>query len=259
MFAVIALLFVFGGVFAAKKFMAKPVSTPEPTKRPKLSLPANTIPVETRPYVTLKPTASREIVLTLHNQPKKALSADFELQYSAGDKEEAAIGSFDITKSLPFSKTILLGSKSGGGKITYHENVTGGVLVLNFYDEDYKLKNEWSYFNNSKPATSFSSRDSKFSITTAKLLNSQQYVVIYQNPGLPKEIGKTVLAGPYSVSGTGELPEGEVELTMWASSDKELELLGWDGTEWQTIDFKIVDKELIAKTELLQTYVVVEK
>ena len=80
MFAVIALLFVFGGVFAAKKFMAKPVSTPEPTKRPKLSLPANTIPVETRPYVTLKPTASREIVLTLHNQPKKALSADLEIK-----------------------------------------------------------------------------------------------------------------------------------------------------------------------------------
>jgi len=258
-FGVVALLFVVGGAVVFKSFGGKQEATPAPTKRPKLSIPANTIYVEERPYVTLRPTATREVVLTVHNQPKKAQSADFELQYSAGDKEEAAIGSFDIGAKLPFSKTILLGSKSGGGKITYHENVTGGTLVLNFYDEDYKLKNEWAYFNNAKPADSFSSRDAKFQIKSGKVLNSQSIIIIYQNPGLPEKVDKTIVAGPYSISGTSELPIGDIDLSMHVVSEKSVELLGWDGKTWKSLLSTFADSTVTAKAALLQTYVVVEK
>src|SRR6185369_11899706 len=196
--------------FKGKKNMAA-----TPTPKPKLSLPENVIPVSERPYVMIEPTASREVIFSVNDLKKSAKSVDFELEYSSADKEDAAIGSLNFTGSPPYSKTILLGSQSGGGKITYHEGVTGGTLTLTFYDENYKLSNEWAYVDNRKPSTgAFGSRDGKFSIETAKVLKSAPFVIVYNNPGLPKNVDQALLAGPYSISVPSGLPTGKAMLTL---------------------------------------------
>lgn len=231
-----------------------------PTPKPKLSIPANVVPVAERPYIMLSPTAGREVVLEMSQIKKTSESVDYELQYSAGDKEEAVIGSIDFVQGKnDYSRTVLLGSKSGGGKVTYHENVNGGSLVLTFYDENYKLSNEWTYTDNKKPQKSFSSRDVKFAIETEKLLNSSPYVIVYQNAGLPASIEKTLLSGPYSISGTSKLPAGKVKVSMRLSEDKPAEIWGWDGDVWKPFTTTVADKTATAQADLVQTYIAVEK
>ena len=256
-FLIVAGVAVSGYLMFGKK---KPVGQMLPTPRPKLTLPVNQVPVSQRPYVTLEPTAAREVRLSIDQLRKPTKEVEFELQYSAGEKEEAAIGSVNLEKGKPpYTKTILLGSQSGGGKITYHENVTGGTLVLSFYDENYKLSNEWSYLDNRKPQTSFHSRDGKFDIETAKLLNISPYIIVYQNPGLPKNTDKTLLAGPYSIAGTGILPSGKATLTMRLSDAKPVEIWGWTGSDWKVFPAKVDGKTATAEVELLATYIAVEK
>lgn len=244
--------------FAFKGKSSKMAASPTP--KPKLSLPENVIPVSERPYVMIEPTAAREVAFSVNDVKKSAKSVDFELEYSAAEKEEAAIGSITFNGKPPYKKTVLLGSQSGGGKITYHEGVTGGTLALTFYDENYKLSNEWAYIDNRKPSTgSFGSRDGKFSMETAKLLKSSPFVIIYNNPGLPKNVDQALLAGPYSISVPSGLPTGKVTLTLRLSEAKPATIMGWDGTAWKTYTTKTDGKSATATVDLLPTYIAVEK
>ncbi len=253
-------ILIITGILVFIKAPGKKQISATPTPKPKLTIPANQIPVSERPYVMLSPTSGREVVLTLEGLRKKADSLEYELQYSAGDKEEAAIGSIDFAPGkTEYIKTILLGSKSGGGKITYHENVTGGSLVMSFYNENYKLSNEWTYTDNKKPQKVFTSRDGKFEVTTEKLLNAYPYVIVYQNPGMPENVEKTLLAGPYSISTTQILPTGKVKVSMRLSEDKPVDILAWDGKAWKTYTAKVKEKIATAEVDLHSTYIAVEK
>lgn len=235
-------------------------SSPSPTPKPKLSLPTNQVPVTERPFVMLEPTPAREVVMTIGDLQKKADSVDYELQYSAGNKEEAAIGSIDFSRGkAPYTKTVLLGSKSGGGKITYHENVTGGSLVLTFYNANYKLSNEWSYVDNKKPQTSFASRDGKFQIETGKLFKGSAYVIVFNNPGLPQTVEKPVLAGPYSIAGTTSMQDGKVKVSLRLSDAKQAVIMAWTGKEWKSYPTKVDGKTATAEVDFAKTYVAVEK
>jgi hypothetical protein len=249
---------VLGAKILKSKMLGKTATT-SPTPKPKLTLPANTIPLVERPFVTVEPTAAREVVLGIDTLPKAAESMDFELQYSSAEKEEAAIGSLNIGK-LPITKTILLGSQSGGGKITYHESVTGGSLVLSFYNPNYKLSQEWNYIDNRKSLTGFGSKDGKFNIETGKLFKGSAYVIVYNNPGLPKEVKQTVLAGPYSISGTTNIPDGKVTVSIRLPEAKTAALIQtWNGKEWKSYPAKMDGQNATATVDYAGTYVVTEK
>lgn len=248
------------GVVSMKKGKVSKEVISTPTPRPKLTLPANIIPIEERPFVMIEPTAAREVVLSIQTLPKTAENVEFELQYSSSEKEEAAIGSINLSGKLPYTKTILLGSQSGGGKITYHENVTGGTLVLSFFNPNYKLSQEWAYIDNRKPLTSFSSRDGKFQIETAKLFKGSAYVIVYNNPGLPAVLPKSLLAGPYSVVGTTAIATGKVQVSIRLDQSKSAAMImTWDGKEWKSYPAKMDGKVATATVDLAKTYVVTEK
>ncbi|HZZ99024.1 MAG TPA: hypothetical protein VFG51_03760 [Candidatus Saccharimonadia bacterium] len=259
--AVVAILLVGGGVFAFTKMKggASKVA-PSGTPKPKLSLPVNVIPVSDRPFVTLTPTAAREVVIGVDKLKKQSDSVDFELEYSAIDKQEAAIGSLQLSGSAPFHKTLLLGSESAGGKITYHEGVTGGTLTLTFYNENYKLANDWAYIDNRKPTTGiFSARDGKFDIDTAKLLKNAQFVIVFNNPGLPATEDKALLAGPYTIDATSGLPTGKANVKMHLSEAKPATILGWNGTSWKEFTTKTDGQTATATVDLMSTYIAVVK
>lgn len=257
------------GVVLSGCSLGKPAPTPTPkaTPKPKLTQPANMIPVEERPFVHLIPTAGREVIIELGTPRKPANSADFELEYASGEKMEAAIGSLSIPDSTkPTSKNILLGSKSGGGKITYHEAVTGGTLTLSFFGptgtkDGYKLANGWRYFDNKKPSASFSSQDAKFTMESGKLLNSSASVIVYQNPGIPGEKSWTgaLLTGPYSIAGSSDPAEGKVMVTLTVPEGKKAVIWGWNGVSWAKQETAM--KGTVAQTtgSLLKTYIAVEQ
>lgn len=248
------------GIVSMKKGKISKEIISTPTPRPKLTLPANTVPIEDRPFVMIEPTAAREVVLSVQSLPKTAESVEFELQYSSAEKEEAAIGSISLNGKLPYTKTILLGSQSGGGKITYHEKVTGGTLVLNFFNPNYKLSQEWAYIDNRKSLTDFSSRDGKFQIETGKLFKGSAYVVVYNNPGLPGALPKALLAGPYSIVGTTAVATGKAQVSIRLDQSKSAgTIMAWDGKTWKSYPAKMDGKVATATVDLAKTYVVTEK
>ncbi len=248
------------GVVSMKKGKTSKEAVSTPTPRPRLTIASNTVPIEERPFVMIEPTAAREVVLSIQTLSKTAENVEFELQYSSAEKEEAAIGSINLNGKLPYTKTILLGSQSGGGKITYHENVTGGSLVLSFFNPNYKLSQEWAYIDNRKSLTAFSSRDGKFQIETGKLFKGSAYVVVYNNPGLPAVLPKTVLAGPYSIVGTTVVATGKVQVSIRLDQNKAVAtIMAWDGKVWKSYPAKMDGKIATAIVDLAKTYVVTEK
>jgi hypothetical protein len=259
--AIIAVVLIAGGalVFAMKGKTTTVMASP--TAKPKLSLPINAIPVSDRPFVEVKPTAAREVTIVVGKLKKQSDSVDFELEYSSAAADQAAIGSLMLTGSGPFTKTVLLGSESAGGRITYNEGVTGGTLTLTFYNENYKLANQWAYFDNRKPGNGqFNSQDGKFEIDTAKLFKSQPFEIVYNNPGLPGTTDKTLLAGPYSIAGTDALPTGKVTITMHLSDAKPATIMGWTGSDWKELATTTNGQTATAtNVDLLPTYIAVAK
>src|SRR5690606_24763452 len=100
-------------------------------------------------------------------------------------------------------------------KCSYHEEVSGGAIVLRFEDEndtEFALKNEWSYIENTDKEETFSSRDAKFTISGAGLARVTHATILVP-PGYPENPEAAVLSLPYSV-GTLQDVTGTVEVSI---------------------------------------------
>jgi len=67
------------------------------------------------------------------------------------------------------------------------------------------------------------------------------------------------LAGPYSVSGTTNVGDGKVNVSMRLSEAKPAVIMGWNGKEWKSYPAKMDGKMATATVEYAQTYVAVNK
>lgn len=241
--------------------------TPPVVNRPKIEEPVNTVPIENRVYSTLtvkkdgdKP-LGRELNLTIYDS-KKASSIEYEIEYQTGTSVQGGSGLISPAKeTLPYQKTIFLGTCSAGGACSYHEDVKGGTLILRFKNSSVgNLKGEWSYFLPGNDGQ-YSSRDGKFQLTALDLKNG--YTLISQTMGLPaspiggpeKIIGE-VIAGPYNLDSTTnskKIWDLSIRLSEDVTSAK---LLFWDGKTYQNTKNTIKDKTLSAKITSLGTYLV---
>lgn len=257
--SIIALLLIVGGGFAFIKMRSNnPAEEVQDTKKKKVSQPMNVIDVKDRPYVRILPQADgRNLDLVVHTVNKPAEAMEYELEYQAGSLLQGAFGELDLA-SLPSTKRILLGSCSAGGACTYHEDVKGGSLVSRFSGpEDYALKQDWRYLDNKAKETAVSSKDAKFQLD-AKNMAQQRFIVIFNSPGYPEGLTGTPVSDPYSLETSSTL-SGEGELTMRATEEGELTIMGWDGSKWQEFDTTVEGKEAKATVALLPLYLVVKK
>lgn len=216
-------------------FLKKP-KTETTVENPKASLPINTIPVADRPFVILTPDSSgRNLTITLDNTTLDEL-IEYELVYNAGDKQEGAFGRINLaTETQPVEKKLLLGSQSGGGKITYHEDVTGGSLALTY--SDTRLKENFNFLRFDSDKESYSSVDSRFSAEfTPKSLSNNAVIVIMKTFGLPDELEGEILAGPYAVLTANETVPSKISLKLSSPSEGTTPTLyEYVEGEWQEI------------------------
>ncbi len=234
----IALIIVVGLVLLLSK--KKPVTTTEDNT--KIDLPINTVSVSERPFITLSPDSTgRSLDIRLSGAPTEG-ELEYEMIYNASGKQEGALGSiFLSSEKQPITKSILLGSKSGGGKITYHEGVTGGSITVTY--NDTRLKESWNYLHFSADDPSFSATDARFNVTLTKTALKNDSVVIvmktfgYEKTGLPE--GAKVVAGPYGYF-TQALIKGTatVELKLPAGDHVNPTLYEWDGKTWKKLTTK---------------------
>lgn len=253
------LLLVIGvGVFANSKMKSDAPVEETKFKKTKITEPLNIIDVSQRPYVVISPNSdNRNITIGVNSVKKEASAVDYELEYQSGSLLQGVFGSIELDK-LPASTKQLLGSCSAGGACTYHEDVTGGHLTTRFNgDENYALKSEWKYIENTEGDTDLSSKDAKFQISSKELADVN-LAVIFNTPGYPEEIDGTVVSDPYSFQ---TLPQvsGTATLTMRATQEGDLVIMGWDGSTWTEFTGEVDGKSITAEVDLMELYLVAIK
>lgn len=223
-------------------------------QKKKVEEPVNVIPVAERPYVQISPVADGrnvEVIVKALNKP--ATSVEYELEYQSGTLLQGAFGLIELSQ-LPAKETILLGSCSAGGKCSYHEDVKGGTLKLTFDGaERYAVKSDWRYFENKAKETAFASKDAKFQIESDELA-AQPYVIVYNSPGYPEGV-ENVVSESYSLAVSRTL-DGTATLTIRAEQEGNLQIMGWDGSEWHEFESTVDGKMVSAEVELMEMYVV---
>lgn len=246
------LLLIGGGVFAFTRKPEAEIVAP-PSKKPKKAV--NLIPLEERPYVSIQPLQARNMLeVTIHDLKKAAKSVEIILEYDRNKGVlDAVLNSFSLDKT-PLVEQMFLGSKSAGGATTYHDDVIGGTVTLDFSDEDYALEVPWRYDDTKTSYDALSTTDGKFQIAFDKPLKTQK-VLVMQSPGLPVEAKGKVLSGPYFIGIVGDLPEGTAEVKLRLSEESSgATIYGFDNGEWVKYETSTDGKTATAKGKLVSTY-----
>lgn len=118
----------------------KTSNLPSPTPAPAII----ELPVDKRPYISLIPRDDgHELTLLVKNIPNNIISIDYELLYTAVDKDtsmeiEKGDGDTISINSASFERKVLLGTASctNGCKYKYDEGVTGGTISLTLLTKD---------------------------------------------------------------------------------------------------------------------------
>lgn len=218
----------------------------------------NIIPQKDRPYVTLDPLTSRNsLEFVVHDLKKPAKSVELTLEYDRNKGVlDAVLHEFDLDE-MPFTTSVFLGSKSAGGHVTYHEDVIGGTMRLDFMDQDYSLEVPWRYDDTGKSYDQLSTTDAKFQLVLEDPIRKSK-VIVMESPGLPAQVDGTVLAGPYYVSTVGDLPDTTADVTIRLTETVEsATIMGWDGESWQEFDSVLDGKTITATATLVSTYIVI--
>ncbi len=254
----VILLVLVGGIFFLTR--GEKSSTPQEDtslKKRKISEPVNVIDFAERPYILVTPnTDGRNLTISVDALKKDATEVEYELEYKSGSLQQGVFGSLSLS-SMPASTKQLMGSCSAGGSCTYHEDVTGGTLVTRFIaSENYALKTEWRYIENTEQEDEMGSTDAKFQITSSSL-KGVKIAVIGDASGLPEKVKGDVVSAPYYLSTVPEV-SGKAELTMRANEEGDLKVMGWDGSKWHEFSGTVDGKSITAEVDLMQAYIVVK-
>lgn len=209
-----------------------------------VDLPINTLELSKRPYVTLSPDNSgRSLNFTVASAPNNG-EMEYELVYQSLEKQEGVFGRLNLSsESQPIIKSLLLGSKSGGGKITYHEGVTGGSLTLTY--DNTRLKESWNFLTFDPTDPTISSTDARFQLTfPPKSLKKGDKVVTMKTFGYPKDVlpdNAKVIAGPYGYFSptSASRPGTKVMLKLPAGEHTNPTLYEFDGKSWKKLSSKL--------------------
>lgn len=236
------ILAIIAGVIVIK--IRKGSDTPSAvTEEPTLDLPINVLPVAQRPVINLAPDATgRSLNLSVDGAPVEG-EMEYELVYNSAEKQEGVFGRLELaTEPQPILKALLLGSKSGGGKVTYHEGVTGGSLTVTYGTT--RLKESWNFLTFDPADPTLSSVDGRFHVSLDKIALKKDTKITtmktfgYSKKGLPE--GVKIVAGPYSyATGTPIKGSASVELKLPAGEHVNPTLYEWDGKTWKKLTAKL--------------------
>lgn len=255
---VVLLVLVGSAAFAAKQFLAGPKDSAQTTNKKKIAEPVNIIPVAERPYIRISPEADgRNISIRISDIKKEAKSVDYELEYQSGELLQGVFGTLDLS-SLPAETKQLMGSCSAGGKCSYHEDVKGGTMLTRYSGgaENYALKSDWKYIENTAKETQVSSKDAKFQLESATL-GKTPFIVVFNTAGYPEGLEGTVASEIYSLTASQALT-GTGTLTIRANEDAPTAIMGWDGKAWKKFEGTVDGKAITAEVNMMELYVAVK-
>lgn len=243
----VILIFIIGLVLFKK---SRTETTPQTAEETEIDLPINTIPQSERPFITLDPDESgRSLDLRVSGAPTEG-DLEYELVYQTVEVQEGVFGRLELgSEKQPIVKSLLLGSKSAGGKVTYHEGVSGGTVTVTYGTT--RLKESFSFLKFDPADPTLLSTDGRFIVTLDKTALKKDTRVLtmktfgYEKVGLPDNA--KILAGPYaSTYATEPKGKGSVEIKLPAGQHTNPTLYSWDGKSWQKLVTKLSDESLTA-------------
>lgn len=258
-FVLIAIIgLVVGGIFFLTKKSA-PKDMVSSQENSTVDLPINVLPLSERPFITLSPDdTGRSLSISIMDAPKEG-SMEYEMIYNAAGKQEGALGSIFLgSEAQPIVKAILLGSKSGGGKVTYHEGVTGGSITLTYGEN--RLKESWNYLKFDPTSPEFSTTDGRLSVMLPKTALKKDTVIVsmktfgYAKLGLPASM--KVIVGPYGYFTQTQI-KGSANISMKLPAGEHVNptIYEWDGKTWKKLVTKL-DKDVVTALASANVFVV---
>lgn len=183
------------------------------------------IPLGKRPFTSLIPKSDGhwlKLKIEKINIPQ-ASSLDYELLYNLPDgRTQGVPGTIEINGQVEIERDILLGSESSG-KFRYDEGVKAGTLTLKFRDGKGKLLTKFaSDFNLLSNSTKLATVDEKFSYILDKSA-SKVFFVVMETFGIPEELGKETISGPFAVFSSsfgpysGKVSIGDGDIVAWTA------------------------------------------
>ncbi len=251
---VVVILLVVGGLVLQNRNGT--TKTDAPTTKNRVREEINVLPVADRPVVTLDPTSDgRSVVLTISQLKKEASTAEYELEYQAGTLLQGAFGQLNLSP-LPAQTKILLGSCSAGGACTYHKEVKGGKLLTRYQGvNNYTLKSDWRYIENTDKSTQFSSQDAKFQLSGPGLAGVNT-AIVFNAPGYPDGLSGEPVADIYGLSPATPI-KGQLTISIRLNTDQTAKLAYFDGQSWSYSTGSVADKILTAQAPAGQFYTAV--
>lgn len=252
---VVALVLIGGGVWFWKAQSAKTdvVEDVKPTKK-RIVEPVNVIPVAERPVMYITPQADgHNLDIVVAEVKKEADMAEFEIEYTTENLVQGGQGEFELG-SLPAMKKWFMGSCSAGGACSYHENVTGGSLKTRFVGpENYAIKHDWRYIENTDRSDTFASKDGKFQLA-ADSFTKVGLAVVTNSPGYPEGLKGEPASEAYVVKTPSTL-SGEATVSIRTTGDAKI--MAWDGSDWSEMETTMSDSEATATGPVADLYIAV--
>ncbi len=266
---IVSLLLALGiGAFFLFRNNNAPVEETEQPEEKRQVQNINTKAIKERPYLSLTPSANGgEIFLSLNNY--QAQMAEYEIEYQAANDAggtiiQGGIGRIDLSKaSNPTEpKEFCFCSQSKGVK-KYDTGVSAGSYFIHFSGgvEEYSLKGDFTIGKYADEDSVFTSRNSKAILEIPQNEVSANTPIIVADPlGLPGNIDKEIVEGPYAFFAPSGTEINEANLTMRTKEDTtNLQLYAWNNQteEWEKLEFDTEDTTITAEVEMLTTYILV--
>lgn len=204
----------------------------------------NALALKDRPFSVLVPHSSGKIFTFFVQNANKASSASIDLEYQSGDLLKGARASLQTPIANPYTKAVVLGSCSTGGKCTFDTELKSGTMKfkLNFPGDDATniLKGDFTFISGQKNLP-----DGKFVLDVTKTKTTPEYIMS-NSFGLPKDFGKDIILYPVVIASTSDK---NLVGTLTINQSDIASVSVYDGSTYQPLKFTSKDGSVMVKLD----------
>lgn len=198
----------------------------------------NELEFSKRPFVSLIPHSTNRLFTFYAQNIDKATEASIDIEYQSGDLLKGVKANIDTPIPNQYSKGIILGSCSSGGKCSFDKDLKSGTSRLRMKfpgsTDTHLLKGEFTFIQGQQNLP-----DGKVSFTPSKQ-TAKDNIIMMNSFGLPKTFDKEITLYPIVFSAaTDKAIVGELSISSQAT-----EAFIYDGASYQPVKFTTKDGRL---------------
>jgi hypothetical protein len=237
---------------------------PELVEAPPSISQVNSLALSKRPYVEMiphpNPSRCSGVDLNINNLRNDEKKVEYELEYTTEKLIQGVFGRRDFSEDPKSFKPLEFGTCSKG-TCRCDDDITGGSLKLTFEgNENYVLKGDFAVQNVGENDGVIESRDARLTLNVGSSLSKTTDVLLMSTFGLPKELDKKVILGPYGIfTSNNEKLKSPIKVTLQSKDISTSDIQFYDGQKWNTVNSQIEGDKATFEISQLGTIVLTEK